>query len=754
MNMDLKRLWAKSCPKDMQLHPSMFLLGHLKDVYAAAEKVLAGTGDEQLRALGLKPEEYRERLDKCVLVAAAIHDLGKANDHFQGMICRTRNVQQNPQGIRHEWVTILILKELREWLRPAVESDVDFAIVEWAVSGHHPSHSHASPPRTCPPGSGCEIKISIDHADFTACLRWLAQQFSIAQPIPKLTKGNWPLVNSGNVFGDIVTWSKAARKLWDEKVQKSNDRQLVAAVKNCLIAADIAGSALPKDAPFDSERWDRITLAFSDVPEPGDLKQIVEKRLGQDKPRPFQASVASSTDLVTFVKAGCGSGKTLAAYMWAAKNHPTRRLYFCYPTTGTATEGFKDYLFEPEGELGNLGAKLFHSRSRIDHEIIFGNDKDSASPEADAAIKAESLDAWSTPIVACTVDTVLGIVQNNKRGLFAWPALAQSAFVFDEIHAYDDRLFGALLRFLRDLPGLPVLLMTASLPMPREEALTDVLKEFRKIDMKPIAGPKELEELPRYHKVIVEDGNPLPMIEKTLKEGGKVLWVCNTVKRVMDAADVAKHLSPMIYHSRFKYVDRVQRHKTVIDAFNGKGAALAICSQVAEMSLDLSADLLVTDLATVPALIQRMGRLNRRAKVGDPTKPFIVIEPENNLPYSTTDLEAAKVWFAKLADKDISQKQLAEAWEQSAENPPDLVPSAWLDGGPMTTVTELRETSPGITVLMRSDVNRGEVGKYTLPMPPPPKAFDWRSWPKHKCIPIVEDHIIEYEKLRGAKWKK
>ena len=188
----------------------------------------------------------------------------------------------------------------------------------------------------------------------------------------------------------------------------------------------------------------------------------------------------------------------------------------------------------------------------------------------DAAIKAESLDAWSTPIVACTVDTVLGIVQNNKHGLFAWPALAQSAFVFDEIHAYNDRLFGALLRFLRDLPGLPVLLMTASLPMPCEAAFKDVLKDFRGIELQPIAGLKELEERPRYHKAIVEDGNPLPMIEKTLKAGGKVLWVCNTVKRVMDRADVAKNFSPIIYHSRFKYVDRVQRHKPVIDAFNGK----------------------------------------------------------------------------------------------------------------------------------------------------------------------------------------
>ena len=78
------------------------------------------------------------------------------------------------------------------------------------------------------------------------------------------------------------------------------------------------------------------------------------------------------------------------------------------------------------------------------------------------------------------------------------------------------------------------------------------------------------------------------------------------------------------------------------------------------MSLDLSADLLVTDRATVPALIQRMGRLNRRAKQKtDPTKPFIVIEPENNLPYSAADLEAAKVWFEKLAENPLGERSLA-----------------------------------------------------------------------------------------------
>jgi len=542
------------------------------------------------------------------------------------------------------------------------------------------------------------------------------------------------------------------------------ERKLVAAVKNCLIAADVAGSTLPKL----SDNWDWIPNSFAAIPTVEELNTIVQHRLNRDQPRPFQTDVANSESKVTFVKAGCGTGKTLAAYMWAKERCAGRRLYFCYPTTGTATEGFKDYLFPPESEneddqsplakkVREAGARLFHSRRDVDYDIILNTGPDSQFSEAELTARLDSLEAWATPIVACTVDTVLGIVQNNKRGLFSWPALAGAAFVFDEIHAYDDRLFGALLRFLRDLPGLPVLLMTASLPAPREEALRNTLQEFRGIELKPITGPKELEELPRYHKLPY--ANELDEVASTYAAGGKVLWVCNTVARVMDAADraTARGLKPLIYHSRFKYEHRVKRHKDVIDAFKGDGPALAICSQVAEMSLDLSADLLVTDLAPVPALIQRLGRLNRKAKKGDKTKPFIVIEPDKHLPYTPDDLEVARKWLGKLPDCDISQMLLAAAWEQSAENPPDLVPSVWLDGGPVTTVTELREASPGISVLMQADLDLVKaspklMGRYVLPMPPPPRALDWKSWVRERGLPVAPTGTITYNELRGAKW--
>ncbi len=243
-----------------------------------------------------------------------------------------------------------------------------------------------------------------------------------------------------------------------------------------------------------------------------------------------------------------------------------------------------------------------------------------------------------------------------------------------------------------------------------------------------------------------------------------MLWVCNTVRRVMDAAERAKDFGPLIYHSRFRYEDRVEQHKRVVEAFTPehRGPALAICSQVAEMSLDLKGcTLLVTDLAPVPALIQRLGRLNRQAEPGDPTRPFVIREldresPRWHLPYTPADLDASRTWLDRLPEVDIRQQDLAQLWEQSADNPPVPVPSAWLDGGPKTTVTELREASLGITVLMEADrprvkANPKVLARLVLPMPSPGSRA-WQTWPRERGVPVAPARVIRYDPLRGAEW--
>jgi len=719
VNCDPKHLWAKSRRHGEAEHASMRLHQHLADVYDAATQVVDATGDDQLLALGLDLHKYRERFRRCVLLAAAMHDLGKANDHFQDMICGKRDVQKKPQGLRHEWVSVLLLREnLRNWIWPAAGgNETDFGIVQWAIGGHHPAYGRESPPRaTNPQGEGDRLAVLTTHSEFRECLQVLKRRFSVAS-IPEFHQP-WvlPLVGPDSVFRQIQKWYVETRQLWEQFSE--HDKRLVAAVKATVIAADVAGSTVPRQVTDETHRASWIPDAFANTPQPGELVSIVSRRLNGGSLRAFQTDVSKARASVTFAKAGCGSGKTLAAYHWAATNHPAKRLYFCYPTTGTATEGFRDYLYNPDADLNY---RLFHGRAEIDMTlIVWGDDK---LVEADANARIDSLEAWSTPVVSCTVDTVLGLVQNIRRGLYAWPALAGAAFVFDEIHAYDDKLFGALLRFLQNLPGVPVLLMTASLPNARLTALRD-----------------------------------------EIAAGGKVLWVCNTVSRAMAAADSIADLNPAIYHSRFRYIDRVQRHQVVVKAFKAAQAApiVACTTQVCEMSLDLEGvTLLVTELAPVPAIIQRLGRLNRKADHGDKTRPFIVIDVgDNHLPYSPVELQSARQWLASLADGPRSQRDLAQAWEQhDVGKKPGFVASAWLDGGPMTMVLELREASPGITVILQKDAQAVRSGvqklaEVALPMPPPPKCLSWREWPSIQGIPIAPAEVIDYDPLRGASWRK
>jgi CRISPR-associated endonuclease/helicase Cas3 len=244
--------------------------------------------------------------------------------------------------------------------------------------------------------------------------------------------------------------------------------------------------------------------------------------------------------------------------------------------------------------------------------------------------------------------------------------------VFDEIHAFDDQLFGHLLVFLKNFPRLPVLLMTASLPEERRRALACV-----RPDICIVHGPEEFETLPRY---LVNDSatdeETWRAVDECMTAHGKVLWVRNRVEWANQTFGMCRQRYPDLYvdlyHSRFRYKDRSLRHRRVIDNFKtpGKGALL-VATQVAEMSLDLSADLLITDLAPVPSLIQRLGRLNRRSVPEHPQPPksaFVCALPQGEarveLPYEKAELENAQRWLRVLTARGqaLHQRDLAETF--------------------------------------------------------------------------------------------
>ena len=546
---------------------------------------------------------------------------------------------------------------------------------------------------------------------------------------------------------------------------------LLAAVKNSLVAADVAGSALPMqtDNRLRQEVWHQTILdQLRITPTDEQLEQLITDRLTINGTthdlRPFQAAVAEQASEVTLVKAGCGSGKTLAAYHWARVRCPGKRLYVCYPTTGTTTEGFRDYVFDREEHEPKFGAKLFHGRSMIDQRLILET-SDEESGEEDALARIRSLQSWGAPIVTCTVDSVLGIVHNQRRAIYSWPGICNAAFVFDEIHSYDCSMFGALLAFLQKLTGIPVLLMTASLPAERLERLRKVVRN-RGDGLIEIAGPQELESLNRYYQETVSCDGVTERVRQELEANGKVLWVSNTVDRTMNAYQSCREFSnsDTVYHSRFRYIDRVQRHKAVIEAFAGPGPAIAWTSQVAEMSLDLNATLIVTDIAPIPALIQRLGRLNRRATCeSDPFRPFIVLEPTNKrgdfspLPYKQQQLEEAREWLSKLPTS-ISQVDLVSTWESMKPASREMieVASTWIDGGFDRQVKELREASPGLTVIRREDRDRVLAGtcsllEVTVPMNPRNGSV-LSDWTRVQGAVVVDETQLNYSELLGGEW--
>ena len=737
----MKFLLGKSSDTPDAPRGEELLVGHTQLVMEAATSLLDHVGRPTLAAVGLDESETG-RLRSVVLLAAMVHDLGKCSEHFQKMV---RSKGGLPQLFRHEAVSAWLCwpsegNVLAAWLREAVASDTDLLIAILAAAGHH----RKFPDRSIQDeGAGIEMNVLCAHADFRRLLETCGKRLGLKGPPPLQNK----LMRSEAGPGAVADIRQVFPLAVDDHDLNERDRRLLGVAKALVICADVAGSALPKTEKKVSWVSSLLTLRST-----GGLDSLVARRLGSNALRTFQQRVADSKAAVTLVKAGCGSGKTVAAWAWGARQHRERQFWLCYPTTGTTTEGYRDYV-----EGADIHGFIEHGRARTDvrlFRLTEGLGDEDVVRDAD---RLRALRQWGADAITCTVDTVLGLLQDQRKGLYAWPGLARSAVVFDEIHAFDDAMFGLLLAWLRNLPGVPVLLMTASLPNSRLLALRKVVSEVHGETLSEIEGPADLEQLPRYR---CSDVDSIAAARKALDEGGKVLWVSNTVKRCLDAKDgFDVHRPGLLYHSRFRYCDRVERHREVIDTFRMEGPALAFTTQVAEMSLDLSADLLVTELAPIPALIQRLGRLNRRATPESPAKPkpFVVVEPARPEPYEPDDLSAARDWLNRLGKGEVSQRDLLDAWKDTLHKTTTPTKCALFSEAYATVPKEVRLASQGITIVLERDVDRvsrGEVDvtEVAVPMNSPPRGTKLAEWRRVEYHPVAPARAISYDERSGARW--
>ncbi len=509
-----------------------------------------------------------------------------------------------------------------------------------------------------------------------------------------------------------------------------------------IIADSVASGIFRVDDRI--ERWvDEVVhqpgLSSDDIEE-----KVIRPRLRQIETksgRPFEfhrfQDLAAEQGRRALLIAGCGAGKTLAAWKWAerqASRESIGRVIFLYPTRGTATEGFRDYVaWAPEAE-----SALVHGSSTYELQEMMTNPPESLDGKRPLPDEREArlfgLGLWPRRFFSATVDQFLSFLENSYGGMCLLPALADSAVIFDEIHSYDRRMFDDLLAFLEHF-DVPVLCMTATLPPDRREALIQRgLRAFPDVAHREELADLEFQESrPRYR--ISSPGGLGAIYDRALatyRSGGRVLWVVNTVARCQEVARMlseALGVEVLTYHSRFRLSDRKETHRRTVAAFQqSRDPAIAVTTQVCEMSLDLDADMLITEVAPVTSLVQRFGRSNRSSsRPLDFRAEVLWYEPESHLPYSCKDLDAARAFLAELGAGEVSQRRLTEALEKHA--PPGREPGIeppFITGGYYATPGSLREESDySVTAVLNSDVEevvrrlerKASIDGFLLPVP-------------------------------------
>jgi CRISPR-associated endonuclease/helicase Cas3 len=243
--------------------------------------------------------------------------------------------------------------------------------------------------------------------------------------------------------------------------------------------------------------------------------------------------------------------------------------------------------------------------------------------------------------------------------------------ILDEIHTYTDITRAIVLKIvhvLKDL-GCRIHIGTATMPTFLYNQILELLGKEDVFEVQ--LDDEELDKFDRHtvHKLDSWE-SAFPLINQAIDEDKKVLLVCNRVQSAQQVFETITQLHPnipaMLLHSRFKRGAREQKEKQLIGKDkNGKPtgefntsakACIVVSTQVVEVSLDISFDLMVTECAPLDALIQRFGRINRvrNEKTKDIRKPvFVITPPETTDEAKPYDLKILQDSFGQLPNGEV-----------------------------------------------------------------------------------------------------
>lgn len=220
--------------------------------------------------------------------------------------------------------------------------------------------------------------------------------------------------------------------------------------------------------------------------------------------------------------------------------------------------------------------------------------------------------------------------------------------ILDEIHTYSDVMQSIVLRIIEILVALDcrVHVGTATMPTVLYEKILELLGGNDAVYEVKLDS-KTLQTFNRHQIYKLKDKKEsYDVIASAIDSNSKLLIVCNQVKRAQEMYENIANLYPnvkrMLVHSRYKRRDRARLETELREEFNNleNTPCIVVSTQVVEVSLDISFDIMITECAPIDALTQRFGRINRKRTkdtIGH-YKPIYVIAPSEDekeaLPYS------------------------------------------------------------------------------------------------------------------------
>lgn len=411
---------------------------------------------------------------------------------------------------------------------------------------------------------------------------------------------------------------------------------------------------------FESEPW-RPKV-------PASLNHLYQSRFGYDAPKSTQRTFGEVIEKIeepgiVIFEAPMGMGKTEAALAGAeqlAYKTGMSGIFFGLPTQATSDGMFgrvNAWLQAVTAESGErLPLRLSHGKSALNAEFasLASNINQDELDEDGKPKGSVYVNAWFSgrktsaldDFVVGTIDNFLLMALRQKHLAMRHLGFTRKVIILDEIHAADAYMREYLYEALTWAGAykVPVIILSATLPAEvREEMVTHYL-QGRGLKRRAIEFPKDGLRTTAYPLMTYTDGNQVyqekdfereadrivsvrPLKDKDLEgtvlkavaDGAVVGLVVNTVKRAQKLGKEFEKLlgteKVEILHSSFIATARVDKERELLETI-GKGGnrpkgKLIIGTQVIEQSLDIDFDLMISDLAPMDLLIQRLGRLQR-----------------------------------------------------------------------------------------------------------------------------------------------